>query len=130
MEVLWANVDGAAHGWCIAVVDDTNLVVQVTDAAPSVKGVTFDLTPFLGELVLATLAVSANTLRLYINATLAGSIALNGGGVVPAAGSKATVGVGTTAHTSPALTCEIAGVGYRDSAVTAFQMVQMFEAAQ
>jgi hypothetical protein len=128
-EVLWANIDAANHGWAIGILNDTILEVQVSDAAPSTKAASFDMSQFLGELILATLSVSAGNLELYINGTLVSSVALDVGGYVPSAGGFAQVGMGLIGGVpaDPASTCEIAGVGYRP---TTGQMVRIFEAAQ
>jgi hypothetical protein len=127
-EMLWSNVDDTNHGWAISLLDST-LQATVSDAAPSTKRAFFDMSQFLGELILASLMVNAGNLELYINGSLVSSVALDVGGYVPPSGSFAQVGMYNNGGTpdAPASTCEIAGVGYRP---TTGQMVRVFEAAQ
>jgi hypothetical protein len=131
-EVLWGNIDNTGKGWSIGILNDTVLTATVSDGAPSFKSASFNMAQFMGELILATLAVDAGNLHLYINGTVVVTTALDVSGYTPAAGSNALVGVGNSVGNpaNPALTCEIAGVGYGAVTLTQGHIIQMFEAAQ
>jgi hypothetical protein len=136
-EVLFSNVDGNGNGWYIQLNNDTTLEVSMTDSIGP-KVVDFDLSlsvppatiPYVGKMILVTLVVETdnNRLTLYVNGTRLGGVAMVGG-VVPATGSKATVGVLATTHVDPASTCLIAGVGYKAGLVAPGSVISMFCAA-
>lgn len=140
---IWGNYSGdnpavAATGWSLTLDSDV-LTARVIDtpAIPAIVEITADLsggaeTPYLDQWILVHMVADTanNLLRLYLQGTQVGTVALAATGVVASADTP-KVGVFGTTPVLPALDqLLIAGVAYADNAFTAVLIELHFQNCQ